>query len=421
MEGKKYFWQDNQGNTYGPFRMDEEGNPHAGDVVRHYRLHRNMSTSALGKALDKTARWVQLMEHNNTVPELISRRKLIIKALGIPPILMFPNLYGNDDLVRGEDHHKPPPIQEYNSSASGSLDLRYCSEMLQLYWCNYHVSAAQNLLGAIEEKIQILLGFVAQASGKEHSKALTLLCQYRQLAALIAGERDDFDRAFMHLNPAVAIAEEMQDVEMQAVTLFRRGLTHSAQGNLVEAFVDLKQAASFEGFIPATLIGRILLSTGKAEARVIRKEQRETLNLFEKAWKIIRDGKKEEDTHFIRLNEGNYHEHKASALAAMGNLTEAAEELQEAHETFPADQTRRHNNIDTMQAELAANSGEHVIAASVALRTFDVAKQLDMTRNINTITTVYSQLSQGPYRKSKDIRDLGDKLRELNKTASHLH
>jgi tetratricopeptide (TPR) repeat protein len=358
------------------------------------------------------------MEENNMVPEMISRRKALIRVLGIPPILLFPNILDND-LVRVEKQQKPPPAQEYRSSASSSLDLRYCSEMLALYWSNYHVSAAQNLLGAIEEKIPILQCFAANASGSEHSKTLALLCQYRQLAALIAGERDDFDRAFMHLNPAIAIAEEIHNPELQAVNLFRRGLTHSAQGNLVEAFVDLKRAASFEGSVATTLIGRILLSTGKAEARVIRKEQSETLNLFAKAGKIIRDGRKEEDTHFIKLTEGNYHEHRAAALTAMGNLIEAAEELQEAHETFPADQARRHNNIDAMQAELAANSGEHVIAASVALRTFDVAKQLDMTRNINTIATVYSQLNDGPYRKSKDVRDLGDKLREWRKKQLH--
>jgi hypothetical protein len=75
-----------------------------------------------------------------------------------------------------------------------------------------------------------------------------------------------------------------------------------------------------------------------------------------------------------------------------------------------------------MQAELAANSGEHIIAASVALRTFDVAKQLEMKRNINTISRGYSQLGQGPYNKSKEVRESGDKLREWErKTARQLH
>jgi tetratricopeptide (TPR) repeat protein len=421
MEAKRYFWQDKQGNIYGPFRSDEEGNPHCGDVIQHYRLLRNTSTSTLGRELDKTARWVQQMEKDNAVPELISRRKLIIKALGIPPILLFPNLYGDDDLVRVGNQPNLPLTQEYRSNASGSIDLRYCNELLQLYWNSYHANGGQNLLQSLEEKIHILQGFTVENSS-EHGKALALLCRYHQLIALIAGERDDFERAFPHLHRAIAIAEEMQNPELQAVCLFRRGLTYSAQGNFMKAATDLKRSALFEGTIPTTLIGRILLSTGKAEARAKKSEYRGILNVFDKAEKIIQAGRKEEDTHFIRLNEGNYHEHRAAALWAMGNLVEAADELQEAHETFPADQARRHNNIDAMQAELAANSSEDIIAASVALRAFDVAKQLEMTRNINVVAGVYRQLRQGPYGKSKDVRELGEKLKEWQrKTARQPH
>ncbi len=417
----KYFWQDMRGSVYGPFRMDEAGNPHAGDVVQQYRLLRNISPKTLGSELGKSARWVQLMEKENMVPELISRRKLIIKALHIPPILLFPNILENDLIRIDTILDAKPTTRAYRNTVSGSLDLRYCDEMLQLYWNNYHVSGAQSMLLPIEEKIYILQSFTVEASGSEHNKTLPLLCRYHQLAALIAGERDNFEKALPHLHQAIAIAEEMQNPEMQAVSLFRRGLTYSAQGNFGKAATDLKKACSFEGSIPITLIGRILLSTGKAEARAKRSENSEILRLFEKAEKIIQNGRKEEDMHFIKLNEGNYHEHRAAALTAMGNLEEAAEELQEAHETFPADQARRHNNIDAMQAELAATSEEHIIAASIALRTFGVARQLEMTRNINTIGKVYSQLRQGPYSKSKDVKELGEKLREWEKNNRLLH
>jgi ribosome-binding protein aMBF1 (putative translation factor) len=84
---EKFYWKDKQDNVYGPFRMDDEGNPHAGDVVQHYRLLKHMSTATLGKELGKSARWVQLMEKENMVPELISRRKALIRTLGIPSLL----------------------------------------------------------------------------------------------------------------------------------------------------------------------------------------------------------------------------------------------------------------------------------------------------------------------------------------------
>jgi len=421
MEEKKYFWHDKQGNIYGPFRRDEEGNPHGGDVVQHYRLLKHISCKTLGLELGKSARWVQLMEKENAVPELISRRQALMRVLGIPPILLFPNLYADDDLVRLETQQKIIPAQEYKGSTSGSVDLRYCAEALQLYWSIYHINGAQNVLDEVAGKMYLLHNYAAtKMSGKEHRKALSLLCQYRQLTSLIAGERNDFEAAVFHLQQAIDIAEEIKDPGLQAVSWLRRGLTYSAQGNFDQAATDLRKACSFEAFIPTTLTGRILLSAGKADAHITRteKEKREILNSLGKAGKIIRDGRTEEDTHFIKLSEGNYHEHMASALMAMGHLTDAFEELQEAHETYPADQIRRHNNIDLLQVRLALQSRQYMIAASTALHTWDIAEQCGMRRNMQMFATIHQKLLNAGYGKSSDVRELGEKLRVWEKKAS---
>ncbi len=418
MEEKKYFWQDKQGNTYGPFRSDEEGNPCAGDVVQHYRLLRNMSTSALGLALGKTARWVQLMEHNNTVPELISRRKLIIKTLGIPAILMFPNLYADDDLIRieEEDQRKSPPTQEYKSSSSGSLDLRWYAETLQLYWTLYHTSTVQNLLGSIEEKI-------AKLQISEQTETLPLLCQYRQLAAIIVGDRAGYQRAFMHLDAAIDIAEEIHNPGLQAYGLFRRGLLSFEQGDFVKAAADLQEACSLVNMIPVTLAGRIMLSAGNISAHVARlpQERKNALKLLDRAGSIIRSGKKEEDIYGIKLHTGLYHVCRAEALLAIGNTVDASEELQEADEVYPKDQMRRHNYVDMLQTRAAVDSGEYMAAASMALSTLEGVKDLQSEYLLRNVVKVYNQLVVSDYRKSPDVQELGDKLREWYKIPLYLH
>jgi tetratricopeptide (TPR) repeat protein len=411
MEEKKYFWRDKQGTIYGPFRMDEEGNPRAGDVVRHYRLLKQRSQKALGEELEKTARWVRSMEENNMVPEMISRRKALIRVLGIPPILLFPNILDND-LVRVEKQQQPPPAQEYRGSASGSLDLRCYTEMLQLYWTVYHTSAIQNLLGAIEEKIAIL-----QAS--KQAEALPLLCQYRQLAATVVRDQHDYGSAFTHLDHAIAIAEDIHDPALEASSLFRRGLTYFEQGRLIEAATDLEKACSFERMIPVTLAGRIMLSAGNMSAHIAKtpEERSKALNLLDRAGRIVRNGRKEEDRYSIKLNVGTYHLVRAEALIGMGE--DASEELQVAHETFPTDQTRRHNYIDMLQAQWAVNSGEYIVAASMALDMFEVVKDLQSGFRMYKVAKVYNQLVKSDYRASKDIRDLGDKLREWSKNQLH--
>src|SRR5712691_11701042 len=85
MPSTQHWW-----DSYGPFDPDpnDENFPHAGQVIRHYRLMKKWTPAQLGEALDKSARWVQTMEKDNEVPELISRRRALANMLNIPPILL---------------------------------------------------------------------------------------------------------------------------------------------------------------------------------------------------------------------------------------------------------------------------------------------------------------------------------------------
>jgi tetratricopeptide (TPR) repeat protein len=425
MEAKKYFWKDKQGNIYGPFRMDEEGNPHGGDVVQHYRLLKHLSPKALGAELGKTKRWVTQMEHDNMVPELISRRKALLRVLGIPPVLLFPNIYADDDLVRLETlESKPLPAQEYRSNPSGSLDLRCYAEMLSLYWSMFDINGAQHVLSDVEGKICLLHAYAADACYKERHKALSLLCQYRMLAAMIAEHRASYEKALVHYQQAIAVAEEINDPGLQAVSYLRRGITHKDQGNMVEAATDLKQAYSFKEFIPSAVAVRTRLVLGNVTARLARRDEeqaQEALTLIEQAGKIVRDGRKEEDPYGLNLHEGKYHIANAQALMATGHLDEAEEALQLAHETSAHDLITDHNYLDILQVRLAMQSQQYVIATSTALQALDVAEQFGMRRNIQMLAGVHQQLLNTGYGKSSDVRDLGKKLREWNKTSRQLH
>jgi len=53
MAEKAHWW-----DSYGSFDPDEDGYPHAGQVLRHFRLLKNGTPAELGGAIGKTARWV---------------------------------------------------------------------------------------------------------------------------------------------------------------------------------------------------------------------------------------------------------------------------------------------------------------------------------------------------------------------------
>jgi tetratricopeptide (TPR) repeat protein len=411
---EKYYWADKQGNVYGPFGMDKEGNPLSGEVVEHFRIKKGMSRKAFGKALDKTARWVQLMESTNTAPELISRRKAIARMLGIPFFLL--GLASDEDLIRLEETTHPQIALSQQKPAATKvsrqrIDIRAHAEMLPLYWNVYYTGTIQSSLSAIEEKIRQLRILVPEVYGKSQADMLTLLCQYRQLASTIARDRRDYQKAYEHLNVALKIAERLNNKSLLAATLFRRGLAYFEQDDLTHAILDLDKACSLKDAISSILGGRILLTTGNAYAHSPKKDvAKEGLQLLDQAGSVVHSGRVEPDEHFLSMSLGRYHLNRAEALIAMGNLLDAEDELQEAHEHVAPDQTRRHNYIDTLEARLAIDARNYIVATSTALRAFEVAKVLQSETNMANIVRVYQQLLKSPYAKHKDVQDLGHYL-----------
>ena len=100
---KPVYW--GEGGEYGPYSVQEDGWPNAGEVMRAYRLKRGWSAAEVArrysealKSLSKckkegtpvkpvSATWILNMENENRVPSDITRRRLLADLLQIPPIL----------------------------------------------------------------------------------------------------------------------------------------------------------------------------------------------------------------------------------------------------------------------------------------------------------------------------------------------
>ena len=86
------FWGEK--GEYGPFTAQEDGWPHAGEVIRHYRRKLKLGAEELARRYSAaigeqvTARWILKMEQQNKVPADFTRRRALIKILNIPAILL---------------------------------------------------------------------------------------------------------------------------------------------------------------------------------------------------------------------------------------------------------------------------------------------------------------------------------------------
>jgi transcriptional regulator with XRE-family HTH domain len=121
------------------------------------------SPAQLGEALDKSARWVQAMEHDNTVPESISRRRALATILGIPPILL-----GLASIENGA----ATPEHKINTEAPRKLSidtatLSQYNEILHLYWELDYNGTAQESIKDIEHWIRHLRSIAPEARGNQ--------------------------------------------------------------------------------------------------------------------------------------------------------------------------------------------------------------------------------------------------------------
>src|SRR5579859_7385468 len=235
MASQQYWW-----DSYGPFDPDPDDPnfPNAGQVVQHYRLLKKWTPAQLGEAMSKTARWVQLMEHDNTVPEAISRRKAIAEMLEIPKIL----------LGVASVEHLAAPQTVTNIIRSAKVDpttLNQYKQSLRLYWELYHTSTAYNMMEEITRSLRNLRTLANETNGYQQTQVLTLFIQYDQLAAHILRDQRDYSAALAHANRAVTNAKNLDDSELIASALLRRGFVNFDQDRFAEARIDLDAALPF--------------------------------------------------------------------------------------------------------------------------------------------------------------------------------
>ncbi len=403
MAGQRFWW-----DVYGPFDPDEDRYPNAGQVVKHYRLLKRWSPAQLGEAMGKTARWVQAMEHDNMVPEAISRRRALAAILGIPPILL-----GLAPMERIS--HVIETVKAASKQQSATIDastLNQYHEFLRLYWELDYSSTAQESLADITRWTRHLQALLSETTGTQQLQIAELLCRYHQLATWIARDQRDYITAYAHANRALKIAHATENPELIAAALFRRGRTHLEEGNIAGAIEDLDMALPIAQHTRSQLKGLVLLAAGHAHAHKATSSTTITqcLALIDQAGRIVRRGNLEDDESFVKLNTGRFHLDRAGALVALHRPDDALDELELADHGIGPDQTRRHAYINVLRAQAYAQTGEALISLATAESTLIVSKALKSTINIARIAELHDRLKQGKLANSPQLARLGVSL-----------
>jgi transcriptional regulator with XRE-family HTH domain len=413
------FWGDR--GEYGPFHMQEDGWPHAGEVIRHYRRKIQMSAEELarryGEAIHAqvTARWILKMEQQNKVPMDITRRRILAKILDIPPLLL--------GLASLEAITYHPPTTEQIPRASAALkqtsfvDLTPYEQYARNCWLLSYTG--KETLEEVVTNMWELEQCERQSSGDFQRQVWYILNIYYQLASDMTRHQGNFTAAWMYANNAVRVTRLHGIRDFLAAALYRRGYTslewaifgdHVAAGKmnrepdkkkLRAALVDFDEALPYAR---AQLKGAIWLEISRAQGSL--QELSLSLSMANAAEGMIDAGSNLSDPleqillegALNGLNEGMYLLGKTASFIVLGRTTaiELLDDLEALKngKGIARNQARRLAYADLLRAEASLGTKDYTTAVTRATSAFQTFQDIQTLEKIARINAIHSKLAE---------------------------
>lgn len=235
--------------------MTHTGNIHQGQIIAQYREARHWSQQRLAEELGVDLRTVQRMEQRPMIKSL-KRREFLVELLGIPAALMaLENDRSGSNSINLLLHDDPMAYLE------NAMILRFEAQQI-----GGTRSASQGLPMWMNEVTR----FVNATQGTGwHTRALAILSMSYLLQGTIARSMNlDYNTAHQSFKQAYHIAQEIADPELQALALFRRGVTYINADQPHEAITVLQGAlTTIKGYGYPYLKGHILKLLSEADAK----------------------------------------------------------------------------------------------------------------------------------------------------------
>jgi transcriptional regulator with XRE-family HTH domain len=435
------FWGEK--GEYGPFSVQKDGWPNAGEVIRHYRKKLQMSAEELarryGEAIGEqiTARWILKMEQQNKIPTDLTRRRVLMKILDIPPILLGLSSLAQviyTPTIETKIHTAPTTLKHVST-----LEIAKYEQHTRAYWLLSYTGeeSLEELIASIRELEQ----FERQSGGALQRYVRTVLNSHYQLASDITRHRGNFMGAWTYANKAVRVTKLLGLNDFFAAALYRRGYTNLEWGvfgdevrrgimnsepdrkKIETALVDFEEALLHA--LPQ-LKGAIWLELSRAEG--ILRNTPMTLNLLSQAEDMVGSGSKVADPieqillegALNGLNEGMYLLGKAASLIVVGRTTSALELLDDLDELkngqgIARNQTRRLAYADTLRAEAALGARDYFTAATRAISALQTFLDIHTIERIAMINTIHRRLAE-KCGNHPEVRVLGKMLTDYYRT-----
>jgi len=372
--------------------MDHEGHPY--------------TQSALARVLGISDQAVRDIENKDAGMDH-DRRHFLSGLFGIPPLL-FGIITLEEILKIVEQQRATTGIPAFSPPSwiphKATIDKTDYHEHLVSLWNTHHSHTAHRAIADTLLRIDTLYREFFLVSTREWPWIQESLCEYHQFVAHLLRDQQKYNTAIEQMNKAYQMARILQNTELTALVLHRRGNTLCDAGRIDEAVRDYEKAKQYEEKLPRNLHGSLLLHAGLVGAKSARSDegkQKSAIALIDRGGWIVRDLQKEEDPYFLKLHQGRYHLDKGIALIAIGQNKDALNELNLV-KCGPG-YLRRQAYSDILQAQAHVNLGEYSDAARLAENALLVFQEINSVVNIARVEKIYQKLKESPYKNNPDV------------------
>jgi transcriptional regulator with XRE-family HTH domain len=391
----QYYWW----SAYGHFEPGEDGFPHVGQVIRHYRKRCGMSIEDLAGKLGISVSRAYELEEIAALPKSLTRREALARILGIPALLLkLSSPESGYSLIASLDHMHPHTMQAY-------------TDVLDLAWEAFYTSSAQRSARTVMYWQQHLLAAIDGARGISRDELKALYCRFLQLGSVIARDRRDHGEALREGSAAVELAFDLTNAELIAASLYRRAKIYVDRHEYDMAVKDAEAALPYAARSRDPLrcyVSVFLAETYSHLDPADRQLQRKSLLLLDDVGRTVRaKGTLDGDGSFAKVDLPGLYMIRGDVLRRHGSIEAAQDALLIVRDGLPPEFTRWRGNLLISESQLCCAENDVGGACDLALDALDIIEATRSSSNRAKIEQIYGSLAGKNHPR---IRDLGERL-----------
>lgn len=412
------------------FDVDEYGFPIPGKVIRYYRRQmkyldpvsgkeKYWTQADLAKRLGLKEIMVTLMETQNKGLDSIERRRTLATLLHIPPALL--GLASLDQLMQTMANSQletmvAPIVLRKADENDNRLDLY--KNAFNLYNSVQSTSTAQHSVGDMERMISTIEKDIRENTPRRN-ELLYMLWEFHRLVVKVQShDICDWNRVSRHLNEELRIARELNDINLQVLTLNQSSEVHMFRQNIDLARIDIDAALIQARHASPMICSLVFANAARTRARSARDlSDKMSVNKFlDQAHSAAQRASISDERYipaYVETVKCLFTQF--DAYIAIGKIARAMEILDEIEAGIPPGNIRRVASLNLSRANCytALKNPEYETALAFLQDTFQVYRDVKTVHGMEVLEKAYRSIASSPYGNAPEVVDLGIALREV--------